>query len=352
MAFKVWRLDDIEYGDQDKQKLNIYIPLDKNDTQQNQIIDSYNHDPCSFWSKPSTIDFVNKRPVLMYVHGGGWMCGDRNEINACEVAKEMAKRGYITVVPSYRLSRLGKGIQMNTFLSLAFFCGLMVYITDSSTRWLWLLVMIIILAILAFTEFNSPRQAYKHPAHIRDVASAFAFIKTNISRVGGKCDKISIMGHSAGAHLCALLVMDHQWLSAHHLSVCDIKAVVCISGVYTVSLLKKSTLGRLVLQNVFGKESEEWPDAFPASYVDDGPYHVNNELVEKSFITPPIMLLNAEYDYSLKEHGVLFGSALKKKGYRTTQYFFKEVNHFNIIAFWFGRHHRIADKIVEFLEEN
>lgn len=57
-----------------------------------------------------------------------------------------------------------------------------------------------------------------HPAHIQDVAAAFAWVKRNIRQHGGDSDRVIVIGHSAGAYLAALLATDSRYLAAHKLS--------------------------------------------------------------------------------------------------------------------------------------
>src|SRR5438067_2294542 len=85
-------------------------------------------------------------PVLFFVHGGSWRSGDRGLYG--KVASIFARNGVGMVVPSYRLS---------------------------------------------------PK--VKHPAHVEDVARAFAWTCKNIGSHGGRADQIFLCGHSAGGHL-------------------------------------------------------------------------------------------------------------------------------------------------------
>ena len=48
-----------------------------------------------------------ERPVIMYVHGGGFEGGARDEPNIQEFCKRMARRGYVVASVSYRLTRKG-----------------------------------------------------------------------------------------------------------------------------------------------------------------------------------------------------------------------------------------------------
>jgi acetyl esterase/lipase len=97
-------------------------------------------------------------PIVFMVHGGGWMFGDKrasNVVNA-KVAR-WAPRGYILVSPNYRLSRSPKVMEQ-----------------------------------------------------AEDVGRALAFTQANAASWGGDPTRVVLMGHSAGAHLVALLTAAPQ----------------------------------------------------------------------------------------------------------------------------------------------
>jgi acetyl esterase/lipase len=54
-----------------------------------------------------TGDTVTKRPVLVYVHGGGYSGGDKNTVPATDFATTFAKLGYVAVSINYRLISSG-----------------------------------------------------------------------------------------------------------------------------------------------------------------------------------------------------------------------------------------------------
>ena len=118
-------------------------------------------------------------PVIFSIHGGALEAGDRREERF--VGQRFAGVGYVAVVISYRLS------------------------PDVS-----------------------------HPAHIQDVAAAFAWVTRNIARHGGDPSRILVIGHSAGAYLAMLLAADPRWLAAHKLSSKAIAGVAPVSGFYWV----------------------------------------------------------------------------------------------------------------------
>ena len=64
------------------------------------------------------------------------------------------------------------------------------------------------------------------PAMPEDVASAFAWVKSNISSRNGDPAKIFLLGHSSGCHLVTLIASDSRYLAAHDLQPTDIAGVV------------------------------------------------------------------------------------------------------------------------------
>ena len=118
-------------------------------------------------------------PILVFVHGGGYQKGDRKEGEI--LGQVFAARGVGAAVISYRLY-----------------------------------------------------PQVKHPGQVQDVARAFAWVKANADRQGGRSSAIFVGGHSAGAHLAALLATDESYLQAEALSLKDIRGVVALSGGYRI----------------------------------------------------------------------------------------------------------------------
>lgn len=48
-------------------------------------------------------DTASFRPVVVLVHGGGFISGNRNDANLVELARRLARRGFVTASISYRL---------------------------------------------------------------------------------------------------------------------------------------------------------------------------------------------------------------------------------------------------------
>lgn len=70
----------------------------------------------------------------------------------------------------------------------------------------------------------------QHPAHVEDVAEAIAWVHNNINKYGGDRNKIFVMGHSAGAHLAALVATDERRLKQHKKDLSVINGVILLDG--------------------------------------------------------------------------------------------------------------------------
>lgn len=114
-------------------------------------------------------------PLVLFVHGGAWSMGDM--AMAGHMAAHFHARGYAFASADYRL------------------------VPDAD-----------------------PRQ------QAEDVAAALARLLADAGRLGVDRERVMIMGHSAGAHLAALVGTDPAYLGAHHLPIAAIRGVVLLDG--------------------------------------------------------------------------------------------------------------------------
>lgn len=70
------------------------------------------------------------------------------------------------------------------------------------------------------------------PIFMHDAASAFAYARVHARQWHSSPERVFVMGHSAGAHMAALLSLDPQYLAAENLKPADIAGFVGISGPY------------------------------------------------------------------------------------------------------------------------
>jgi hypothetical protein len=46
---------------------------------------------------------TNVSPLVLVIHGGGFIAGDKNEVNITKICKNYAERGYVAASINYRL---------------------------------------------------------------------------------------------------------------------------------------------------------------------------------------------------------------------------------------------------------
>jgi acetyl esterase/lipase len=117
-----------------------------------------------------------KAPVLLFVHGGGWSIGDKAHAAPAK-ARWANGNGWAFASANYRLV---------------------------------------------------PQATVEQQA--ADVASAIAWIRANAAKEGLDPNRIVLMGHSAGAHLVALVGTDPRYLKAAGVPLDAVKGVVLLDG--------------------------------------------------------------------------------------------------------------------------
>lgn len=142
----------IAYGEGPRRKLDIYAP------------------------EEGSTQAVNGRgaPVVVFFYGGSWQSGTRSGYGF--VGRALAAKGFVTVVPDYRLV---------------------------------------------------PQVTY--PGFVEDGAAAVKWVHQHAREFGGDPQDIVLVGHSAGAYIAAMLAIDPQWLGATRGAV---RGFVGIAGPY------------------------------------------------------------------------------------------------------------------------
>lgn len=109
------------------------------------------------------------RPVVVYVHGGGWMRGDKGNRIADKV-RLFTGAGYLFASVNYRLS------------------------PDP-------------------IDLSYPSSRVRFPIQQEDVGEAIAWLDRNVAAYGGDPRRILLIGHSAGAQIVALLATDPSYVA-------------------------------------------------------------------------------------------------------------------------------------------
>lgn len=146
------------YGAGDRNKLNIWVPAGTKRT--------------------------DRLPVLVFLYGGGWYSGARDDYGFA--GRAFAKRGFVVVIPDYRIVPDG--------------------------HW---------------------------PDFLNDSAAAVAWTDAHIGNYGGDPDRIALAGHSAGAYNAVMLALDPQWVRAAGSDTSVIRGVAALAGPYDFAPFEK-----------------------------------------------------------------------------------------------------------------
>jgi acetyl esterase/lipase len=204
--------------------------------------------------------------VVVFVHGGSWRSGERSLYRA--LGDRLARAGIGVAIPSYRLMPLNP-----------------------------------------------------HPAQIEDLAAAFAWVYRNIAQRGGDTSRMYLSGHSAGAHLAALLALDEKYLKQFDLDHTAIRGVIAMSGVYDVDTLD--------------------------TFVTSGNRHDASPLAHAHSGAPPFLISYCQWDYfGLPKQARDFTSTLKKNFVPARLLYVPGENHISEVISLVQEHSPLIDAIL------
>lgn len=192
--------------------------------------------------RPVGVD-LDKAPVLIQIHGGGWMIGHKQQ-QGLLLMNMMAELGWVCVSINYRLA---------------------------------------------------PKHPW--PAQIVDVKKAIAWVRANIARYGGDPDYLVLTGGSAGGHLSALAALTEAPEYQPGFEDADTSVAGCVPfyGVYDLAgitgspgalMMRDQFLGPMVFKKDPRKDLDAFIEASPLSHVRaDAPdffvlHGANDSLVE------------------------------------------------------------------------
>ena len=193
-------------------------------------------------------------PVVVFFYGGGWQGGERGEY--LFMAEALASRGLVVVVPDYR-----------------------VY----------------------------PQARY--PAFVEDGARAVAWTAAHIGAHRGDPKRLVLMGHSAGAHIAAMLAYNRRFLDAATRS--SVRGFVGLAGPYD---FKPS---EAVIEEILGAEGGS-DAAMPARWVRGG--------------EPPSLLVTGDRDTRVEPGNTeRLARALRAAGSPVEVRHYPELNHSTLL---------------------
>ena len=207
---------------------------------------------------------IEAMPVILMVHGGGLLVGNRNMSRV--ICEALARSGYLVIAPQYRLLS-----ETDAFGAIADLC-----------------------AGLRTSENIAPQY-------------------------GGDPDRMFIIGESAGAFLsvyaCALtsskpLCEAMGFDSASK----SIKGLACLSGMFYTA--KKDLIGRFYLKDLYGERRK---DSELMQYMNPEHKEIINNL-------PPVIMTTSSADF-LKNYTLSYAQALEKSGHSTKLLNYGECKH-------------------------
>jgi acetyl esterase/lipase len=135
-------------------------------------------------------DLTADAGIAVFFYGGRWEYGSKDDYRF--VGQALASQGIVTVVADYRL----------------------------------------------YPEV-------RYPDFVKDGAKAVGWVRRSMARHGAPADRIFLIGHSAGAHIAALLALDPDYLAAEGMHPSDLGGFIGLAGPYDFLPLKDPTLRRI-----------------------------------------------------------------------------------------------------------
>jgi acetyl esterase/lipase len=117
----------------------------------------------------------------------------------------------------------------------------------------------------------------RFPAFVEDAAAAVAWAHRHAGSLGADPRRLFLAGHSAGAHIAALVGTDARYLAAHGLQPRDLAGVIGIAGPYDFLPLREDDL-----IDIFGADAASQHASQPVHFVDGD--------------EPPFLLLHGRSD--------------------------------------------------------
>ena len=149
------------------------------------------------------------RPTVVFWHGGRWSSGDKADYRF--VGAALAELGYVVVIPNYR-------------------------------------------------HYDQ----VKMPGFMDDAARAALWAAAHGGQYAADPNHFYLMGHSAGAHMAALVTLDSRYFAATGQPAPPIAGVIGLSGPYDFLPLREADV-----QDMFGPP-QNYPDSQPVNFVSAG----------------------------------------------------------------------------------
>lgn len=197
-------------------------------------------------------------PALLYLYGGTWSSGAKEMYRFLGAA--LAARGIVAVIPDYRLY-----------------------------------------------------PAARYPAFVEDAAGALRWARDNASRLGADPERLFVMGHSAGAHIAAMLAFERRWLAAAGLGgEGALAGVIGLAGPYDFEI------DRDLLRGVFGAPENK---------------RLTQPLAHVRGDAPPLLLATGDADRTVaSRHTRVLAAAVRAAGGAVETIIYPRIGHREIVG--------------------
>jgi acetyl esterase/lipase len=198
------------------------------------------------------------RPLVVFWYGGRWETGDKEDYRF--VGAALAEIGAVAVLPNYR---------------------------------------------------HYPQ--VKMPGFMDDAALAAGWAARNAAELGADPSRLYLMGHSAGAHIAALLTLNRRYLEVPGRPAPVIAGMIGLSGPYDFLPLEDADL-----QDMFGP-AERYPDSQPIHFARPD--------------APPMLLMHGLADQTVRpRNSINLAAALQAQGVAVRLKTYPGVGHADTVA--------------------
>eukprot|EP00041_Stephanoeca_diplocostata_P024280 m.610136 g.610136 ORF g.610136 m.610136 type:complete len:420 (-) comp22494_c0_seq6:4189-5448(-) len=342
-----WDVPYFNVSAHEKHRLDIYRPITRVSVPLKDVIPkecSSEPDGCdsSYTMEQSADSAMNElRPVLLFVHGGGWKRGSRyNWLLGFHqnIGYAFASRGIMVVNVDYRKSigpsALGGPVTL-VVCALAAHAIRRLYpkspVGRISFARLWIVLVGIVAAFAVFPMWTRWLRGdfALYPSHQDDITAAVDWVHNSIEEYGGDPTNIILMGHSAGAHLLAMHLLKSRAVDAGETAMEQrsdgIRGSILVSGPYSGHRMGISLFRKIVFMfPVFGFDEDTWEGHFPLALTGDSE-HV------KQLDLPPFLFINAEYDVDLHDHTEDMVQRLARADVRAETFTVRGTTHFSVL---------------------
>jgi acetyl esterase/lipase len=201
---------------------------------------------------------LQNAPVVVFFYGGRWESGSKDEYKF--VGEALASRGFVAVIPNYRLY-----------------------------------------------------PQVRFPAFVEDGAKSVAWVHNNVKRYGGDPSKVFVMGHSAGAHIAAMISLREEFMQKAGGARTWLRGMIGLAGPYDFLPITDP-----VLRDVFAP-----PENFEYS----------QPVLFTAGDNPPMLLLHGEDDDTVWIKNTRnLAAAVAKAGGPVETVIYPKMSHTRIIA--------------------